>query len=429
MTLVAEPVYPLGREAFVRALATGHGRAMIQVERYGSDGLRDEILDAAIHPKVYDSQCNGHGATWLARMCGMAKLVDRVISETGGSSELRASMLIQFGRSGHPEARSALREMCRNDPESNDLSASCEIVDLEGEEGYLFVVERAGEALLKHSEYWVSDVLEWVLDQRLGEGSALAILDRESRGSPNIAAYREAVVAYRARLRSEPEPTSLPVEQVIERILTSTKRIWRLRIFGENASLEDRRKIAALDFTTMDPIALQNYLCYFGRSGFPEFRQAYLSLLTHPEERVRWSALSALSHHAEPQVRQAAHEALARGEVALFVGLLHRSGRSDDTEPLLRAINDPRIVNDDDEAHGVVGPLEDLVKDNGNLNDLRLPLWIYENSPCRICRFHAVEIMAERSILPRWIAEECLSDAYDDTRAIAAKHLGVEQRF
>ena len=37
--------------------------------------------------------------------------------------------------------------------------------------------------------------------------------------------------------------------------------------------------------------------------------------------------------------------------------------------------------------------------------------------------------MAEHSILPQWIAEECLTDAYDDTREIAASYLGVKQRF
>ena len=90
---VAEPVYPLETAGFVRALATGHGRALIHAERFSSEDLREEILDASLFPKVYDAQCNGHGEAWLARLCGIAGLVDRVISETGGCNQLRCAML------------------------------------------------------------------------------------------------------------------------------------------------------------------------------------------------------------------------------------------------------------------------------------------------------------------------------------------------
>ncbi|RYD65372.1 MAG: hypothetical protein EOP83_07520 [Verrucomicrobiaceae bacterium] len=426
---VAEPDYPLEKAAFVRALATGHGRALINVVRHGAEGVRDEILDAALFPKVYDSQCNGHGEKWLARLCEIAGLVDRVISDDSGSVGLRCKMLEHFARSGHPAARPALREMCRYDEKSNDLPASCEIVDIEGEEGYLFVVERSGEALLKHPNYWVTDILEFVLDEQLGEGRAMMILDRESPGNPQIAAHREAVLAYRAGRSPKPDRTPSPVDEVIGQIATSATRIPRLLFFGEKATPEERRKVAAMDFTKMEPIPLENYLAYFQRLGFPDFREEYLSLLQHPEDRVRWRAHAVLSHHPEPQVRQAAYDALGRGKVGSFVGLLRRSGLLEDTEPLLTAIRASEILADDDAIHEVVCSLRDLVKDNGLMKDLHLPVWIYEYSPCRVCRYEAVKIMAERSILPQWIAEECLSDAYDSIREIAAKHLEVEQKF
>ena len=425
----AEPIYPLEKAAFIRALATGHGRAVIHAERFGTEDLREEILDAALFSKVYDSQSNGQGEVWLARLCGIAGLVDRVIARDDGTIGLRCDMLLHFAQSGHPAARPALREMCRYDEERNDLAADCDIVDLEGEEGYLFVVERAGEALSKHPEYWVSDTYEHVLDQQLGDGTAMAILDRESPGNPHIAAYREAVLAYRAKLTPEADRTLPAVDEVIRQILTSTKRIPRLRLCGEKATLEERRKVAALDFAMMGPVALENYLYYFQFVGFPDFREEYLPLLRRPETRIHFRAHSALSHHAEPQVRAAAYEALERGELVSYVTLLRRSGLAVDVEPLLEATRVSGVLADADKAHDVTGALNHLVEENPEMNDLRLPVWIYEFSPCRVCRYKAVEIMAERLILPQWIAEECLSDAYDDIREIAAKYLGVEQRF
>jgi hypothetical protein len=136
-----------------------------------------------------------------------------------------------------------------------------------------------------------------------------------------------------------------------------------------------------------------------------------------------------MSHHADPELRKAAYETLARGEVSNFVSLLHRFARRRDTGPMLEAISAPGAFEDDFELHGTVLDLLHLVEKKKWIRDFRLPVWIYENSPCRRCRHDAVKKIAERSILPRWIAEECLSDAYDDTREIAAKHLGVEQRF
>ena len=429
---VAEPDYPLEKAAFVRALATGHGRALIHVERHGSEGVRDEILDAALFPKVYDSQCNGHGEKWLARLCEIAGLVESLVSREhgiAGDLDLRCGLLAQFALRGNATARAELREWCRYDEEKEWLPAAGEIVEVDGEEGFLFAADRAGEALLKHPDYWGATYLASLLDEQAGEGRAMAIMDRESPSNPNIAAFREAVLKHEARMNAKPQPSPTPtVDEVIAQILASPKRVPRLRNYGEKATLEERRKVAALDFTKMDPVPLENYLCYFQRLGFPEFREEYLALLRHPEERVRWLAQVVMSHHAEPQVRRAAYEALARGELAAFVRLLRSSGSAEDLEPLLAAISAPGSLADADEAHDVIGALYDLVDDNAKVN-LRVMVRIYESSSCRICRYKAVKLMAEHSILPQWIAEECLTDAYDDTREIAASYLGVKQRF
>lgn len=406
---------------------------MIHAERCGTDEVREEILDAALVPKVYDAQCNGFGEAWLARLCIMAGLVESIVSRNQGivrdDGWLRCALLKEFALQGNAAARSALREMCRFDEGINDLLGCVEIAEVDGEEGWIFAVDRIGERLLADKEFWADLSLVRMLDEKVGEGRAMEILDRESVGNPNVAAYRKAVVSWQNQRAARPDRSTPTMDELIGKIPTSTKRIPRLSIFGKQASPDERRKIAALDHTKMSPISLENYLCCFQGSGFPEFRDEYLQLLSHPEKRVRWRAHSALSHHEEPQVRQAAYEALARDEVAHFVKLLRRSGLTEDTEPLLSAISDPRTMADDDEVHVVVGALLDLVRENVNLHDSRLVLWIYEKCPCRICRFRVVELMVDRAMLPQWIAAECLWDAYDDTREIAAKHLGVERCF
>jgi hypothetical protein len=187
--------------------------------------------------------------------------------------------------------------------------------------------------------------------------------------------------------------------------------------------------VAALNFPEMDSIALQNYLGFFQKTGFPELWEEHLALLRHPEKDVRWHAHATMSNHAEPELRQAAYETLVRGDVTHFVMLLKRLGRREDMEPLLEAISSPGSFTDDDDLHSAVLWLLDLMVDNRRMRDRRLPLWVYENSPCRRCRHSAVKQMAQRSILPQWVAAECSSDADEDTREIAAEHLGVRRIF
>ncbi|WP_035615001.1 hypothetical protein [Haloferula sp. BvORR071] len=421
---LAEPVYPLERAEFVRALATGQGRAMIHVERCGAEAFEDEILDAALFPKVYDTQCNGYGEQWLARLCAMAGLVDVIIFGShgieGGNGTLRCRLLKEFALQGHAAARPALREMCRYDAEWNDLIAREEIVELEGEEGFIFVVEQLGESLLADTDFRIYPSEISVLDEKCGKGTAMTILERESPGNPWIAAYHKAVLEDQARDQKKPAPFEPTVEEVIGMILTSPTQMPRLIHCGKRATVEERLKVAALDFTKMSPASLGSYLCYFRETGFPEFREEHLELLGNTGDRISGRARKVLSHHAEPLVRKAAYEALARGEVGSFVELLRSSGLAGDIEPVLEAISAPATLADLDECHYIGPALIEMMEANPAMRDLRLPMWAYQHNPCMICREEAVKAMKELPDFPTWVAQECLYDAREDIRSLVA---------
>ncbi len=432
MLEITEPAYPLTKAAFTRALMTGHGRVLIHAERCGTDGVREEILNSALFPNVYDAQCNGLGEAWLARLCVAAGLVESFISQDHGITgdlDLRCGMLAQFALLGHDAPRAELRELCRFDEKNGWVEGAGEIIDVDGEEGFLFVVERFGKALLEHPDPWGSAYLARRLDKKAGEGRAKVIMDRESPGNPNIAAFREAVLKSEAEPKPRPVRVKPSVDEWLDQIVNSEKPVLYLRHSGRQATLDEGRFVAALDFQKLNSVALENYLLFFARRGFPELWEEHLALLTHPEKRVRRQAHETMSHHAEPELRKAAYETLARGEVSNFVSLLHRFARRRDTGPMLEAIGAPGAFEDDFDLHGTVLDLLHLVEKKKRMKDACLAVWIYENSPCRRCRHDAVKKMADQSILPSWIARECLSDAYEDTREIAAKHLGVERAF
>ncbi len=55
----------LSREEFEAALQRGHGRAFLHVRAYGLQNVADLLLDACLHDKAYDPQCEDSRAKWL----------------------------------------------------------------------------------------------------------------------------------------------------------------------------------------------------------------------------------------------------------------------------------------------------------------------------------------------------------------------------
>ncbi|MCW1884652.1 hypothetical protein OKA04_07910 [Luteolibacter flavescens] len=240
--------------------------------------------------------------------------------------------------------------------------------------------------------------------ERHGDGFAdVAFFPRacSTRSHATVRWQEQDVVPMRSR-------EAFPLEQCLEQILTSATPVQGLSDAGELATPDERRTIAFLDFDKLGPAGLVNYLSFFDRTGFPEIWEEHLPLLSHLDEEVRRQAHSTMSHHADPELRMAAYETLARGEVLNFVTLLHRHARPVDIGPMLEAVSAPGAFADDDELRSAVLRLLDLAGEQETI-DPRILIWIYKHSPCRMCRREAVDLMADRSVLPRWIAEECLA--------------------
>ena len=56
---------PLNDAQFRRALQAGHGRALMHVVRHGVGQSLEAVVDACIHNRAYDAQCEGDRARWM----------------------------------------------------------------------------------------------------------------------------------------------------------------------------------------------------------------------------------------------------------------------------------------------------------------------------------------------------------------------------
>lgn len=413
--VIDPPVYPLSREAFKFALTTGHGRALVHAEMFGTEGLRDEILNAATTCLVYDTQIDGYREWWLAQLCKAAGLIELMIDlPPVGSGKDRAqwaAILKEFFQAGHEQALPKLYEMCSFDNPSDEISGCDELIEVDDERGLIFVARRLGERLAEDPDYWVSDWQLTFFDDLYGNGRGKAVLSEAASSDASVRIYLEKALESGEKeedggAAGQEEIES--VERILELIKSSSKREMRLRRWGRRATTEDRAEIVKLLGTESSPIVLTNALICFMGVGFPSFDHTLLGLVFHEDDNVRFHACRAFAHHDEPQVRSAALALLHHGDLTGGTEMLQLSARSEDSEAILSALAQTRPG---EEHHEIFSNLIQLLEKNEAIREPLIPLYIYEFSPCMMCRERAIEALLYWGACPQWLLDEAAQDA------------------
>lgn len=429
MTIVAkleisQPAYPLSREAFKRALTTGHGRALVHARNFDATEFRKDILETATDCNFYDTQIDGFREWWLAGLCECAGLVNTIIglSPDGWykNRAQRACLLKEFCLRGYERALPALYDMCRRWPDSNDVDAISELIEVEGERGLIFVARRLGDALLADSDFWVGDWEMSRFDNLYGSGRAKEILTDAAATDPAVRHFLHEWAAHEDESHIRPAPVfdgtvTKSVESVVRIILSATEREGWLRWWGSNASPEERAEVAKLLKNESRIIVLHNALWCLQGKGLPCFDEALLELVFHEDDEIRFYAALMFSRHVESQVRLAGLALLKRGDLEVATELLRLNATLEDSELILSAVAENPL---DEIDHGVISNLVQMLEDNEALRGSLIPLYIYEFSPCLHCRRRAVEILIKWDACPRWLLEEAAFDAENDIRKL-----------
>ena len=416
------PVYPLSRDAFKRALATGHGRALIHAGNFDVAAYSDEIREAATTCLVYDTQFDGYREWWLAGLCKAAGLIDTIIDlPPEGSAKdqaQRAALLKEFLKMGHEAALSKLYDMCSFDHPDHEIHGCNELIEADGERGLLFVARRLGGMLARDPDYWISDWQVTFFDELYGPGRARAVLEEAAPSDGDVQAYLKEIRSLELKEevgKSATQEAIEPVEQILNLIKTSTKRESGLRRWGKRAALGDRAKVAGLLTTESSPVILINTLLCLAGSGLPSVDEGFLQLVFHEDDDVRFHATRVFVHHDEPQVRLAGLALLNSGDLLAGTAMLRLSARSGDSGVILTAL--ARIKPSEDD-HGILSNLVELLERNDAIREPLIPLYIYEFSPCMVCRERAVEILIKWGACPQWVLDEAAQDASSDIRLL-----------
>jgi hypothetical protein len=416
------PCYPLSREAFLSALWTGHGRALVHARKFGVAEFREEIFETALISKSFDSQVDGFREKWLAELLVAADLVDRFVANESDDDHvhLRCALLGELALNGHLEAKLALYRLCRFKEDLNDVIACEEIIGLNGREGFLFVVRVLGKTLVAHPEFWVCDWLVSYFDSLHGDGAAELLLDQHAGGDEDIARYTAAVRESRRKREPRFPALKLSIDEVVNKIRSSEKPLFFLRQRGKKASDLELSQMMDLIDSGLGACGLANALRYFAGRGFPRFQTAHLRLLEDSNDDVRFQAAKVLSYHTGPELRLAGLGLLACGDVELGVEVLCRSAQAEDGVKIFRALEGMGVIKADECPHGVICAVVAMLEANDRVVDLRIPYWVYERSACMHCRTAVVEVMIDRGKLPTWMEEECRLDGNLEIRELVA---------
>jgi len=186
--------------------------------------------------------------------------------------------------------------------------------------------------------------------------------------------------------------------------------------WSRSASDEELRQLADRLFRESDPARIKRYLQVFRRGILAHFDARFLELADHPDREVRWFAVGVLDEYCDPAIRGLA---LSRLQNSRFedgeIRLLEKNYEVGDHE-LIESLTS--LVPVGDHLHSFTMGVLDIYEANETQDAIRLLLFVYEHTPCSLCRERSVKQLLKQDALPDWVRNECPYDASEDVREL-----------
>ena len=412
------------------ALRKGLGRARLWA-RAGQ--LADEPLcEACITDFRYDHSIDDIRGQWLWGLLQDTGFQDRLQEPIfqefcHWSDERSASQLCQlalhYAKIGDQRFLGRIYEIVEQKPQSDcPYLAEAELMALDGASGFLFAASVRGQRLpLEKWDYQHDQLLRLAFDLA-GEPQIVELLENQS--DPAIVRFRDEwkanqqekeqhakreVASYEAKMRSV----------TLAELLVDAAHRERSPLcmgWGRYAAKQDLEAVLSHLQQAEEPREIANLLRVFTRRDPPHIDDRLFELCHHPDEWVRSRAFQALSHRADPRIREFALQELEQpacddNVVELFV----KNYQIGDVDRILQRV---RLPDDLDEKHGLLSSLVDLLSEAKPVDGAPLAQIVYFETPCCYCRRSSVRYLQEMNLVPPWMREECLHDCEAETRAL-----------
>ena len=386
---------------FADAIRKGLGRAALAVNGPVSPEFEEIILSACQEDQRFDRQFEDERTGYLMTLVERAGLTERLrgivvklINESVDERLRRHRMRFI----GHFARQSDARawEILTGYASDMDFDAFSVIED-QGTSGIEWLVENVLDRLPLDEKWraggWFEEYPE------LSTKAADAIKAAKAEFDQNLANRRGKEIARKQE----------SFEEALENIRTQNLHNSILRRIGPDLTDEQVHQVANLWLKERDNRRGRNYSLLFQVREFPLPIESVIELVQSGDLPIKFEEI--LSKINSPLVRELGLNLIESDPPDLRGYLCLCSSYIEDDLPMLLVNLDGVLDGDQDDLHGLVIDLKKLAE--GMPINKREPflVWVYEHSPCSMCRGFAVEIMVNDQTLPKIYSQELPFDA------------------
>lgn len=385
------------------------GRAVLAVDGPVSKEFEDIILAACLEDQRHDRQCESNRSEYLMKMVESTNLGERLLQSLFSSLKEDLSerdmnhrlwMIGKFAERSNREAMDFLQALA--------LEMSLQAVDVLASIGHIeWVVQHVLPSLSLEDKWrartWLDDNPE---------------LTGESR-EPLVIAQKTFDVHCGVQ-SAEAKDQKLPTfEEAIESIQINNLLSPMPRQISSSLTDEQINEVAELWLKERDPRRGRSYKRLFENLPFPLPVRRIIELVQDGDPPVAFEQIVAQCEH--PLVREFAYGLISRAEPDYRGYLCLRSSFADEDLPWMVESLGHFSNQSEDTKHRLGMDLKEIAKDMTPAESEPFLVWVYEHTPCSMCRGFAAQMMIKAGTLPEFYREEMKNDADSLARELAAK--------
>lgn len=441
--------YKLTKEQFANAISKGLGRAMMHVKRYGLEDIADTLLDACIHNKIYDAQCEARRTDWLYAMFNNSPQYndfrDAILSALKKESGWReisqlCDLAKEMALDGDEYARAAIKDFALKSAavqEETDYFGIDEYIKIDGADVVLELARIYGQRLIENSEEEVLGRLSYE-DEECKAFKQL--LQEHSYTDSRIKIYFDYLVDNDGidpfvvpsetdrEMESENRKREFLSQYNVERIIDcvkieDNKNRYICRTFGRYAEQEDLKVIFAELLKAKEDAVRKRLLWIFSTIPLPAIHECFFEWADSNDEELRAAILSAFGNSKDDRVHEFARQRVREGKIlgwgnSFVLDIFEKNFANDDAKLISDAILASKPTEDDIHRFGL--SITSIAAENKTRELKELLMWVYENTPCSNCRESAVKRLNEIGALNQKMIDECIWDGSEDIREFAS---------
>lgn len=434
----------LSTNEFNTALRHGHGRAYMYVQQVGLNNVADAVLEACLKNQAYDRQCESSRALWLYGMFKGSQEYARFSSAIRSALEVETEhydldqlceLCALMAKDGDEAAGTALRTRVLGQPFAGWDTFGCHtLIALDGLSAIVELARGFGRWLIANPSEEVPP-LDYLADEQDILSQAKLKLSELAEADAAIKSY---LGNYFAATSSQDTP-ELSLEQRQEQRRERVRKEYSLKRilddasagvgeypgqymqFGRHATKEELREVMLRMVAETDEKVLLRLLWIFRRAELPDIAPRLWELAESKNDAIRGATIVALAQRCDPRIGDLARAKLRSQEFlevdSEVLELFVRNYQPQDELLIMSAL--ARLSPNDDNAHNLGSAILNIIEKNGSLAFQNMARWVYETTPCTICRHSAVKWMVSNESISPEILSECLHDADEDTQQIA----------